>query len=194
MVPVVHHQGHQGHHRVKGDTADMGPLQLDHKTRRDGGQASHIVVDYPDVHPGGSLFLQDLLHCVPHPSGAYDEGFQEDKPLCLFQILQQMRKHGFAAGKILDRGVFPGGPWPVFGNIGGQLPSRGSSSMTWSGCWATSPRCRRSTASIRRRIRREGRLLPQNKYISPPNTGVMRSEPSRQWCRPGSRPCAPETG
>ena len=50
---------------------------------------------------------QDLFNAVPHAAVAHDEKFQKDALFSLFQIGQQLRIHGFAAGKILRASVLP---------------------------------------------------------------------------------------
>ena len=125
VVAVIHDQRHQRHHRVKRDTADMRPLHLHHEIGRQTQQTAEIVVDEPDIHPLCRLADKDVLYPLPHLAGADDEELEEDEPLCLFEVGQQVRVHGLTAGVIFCRGVFPCGVRPVLRNIPAQSPAGG---------------------------------------------------------------------
>ena len=107
VVAVVHHQRDQGHHRVERDAADVRPLHPHDKIGRQAQQTAKIIVDQTHIHALCRLAAQDLLDAIPHTAMAYDEKFQKDALLSLFQIGQQLRIHCFTAGKILRTGVLP---------------------------------------------------------------------------------------
>ena len=114
---MVHHQREQRHHGVERDAPDVRPLHAHHKIRGQAQQAAEIVVDQPHVHPLGSLAAQNFLDAVPHISVADDEELQKNRLLGLFEIGQQLRVHGLAAGEILRAGVLPGRVGAVFRHI-----------------------------------------------------------------------------
>ena len=107
VVAVVHHQREQRHHRVERDAADVRPLHAHDEIGGQTQQTAKIIVDQAYIHALRSLAAQDLFNAVPHAAVAHDEKFQKDALFSLFQIGQQLRIHGFAAGKILRASVLP---------------------------------------------------------------------------------------
>ena len=54
------------------------------------GQNTGSVIHYPDFYPFLRLCLQDIQDALPHFSFRNDKEFQKNKPLCLFQLRQDI--------------------------------------------------------------------------------------------------------
>src|SRR5699024_11979660 len=69
----------------------------------------------------GALSLHDALPI--YFAGADDERLEEDELFSPAQVLQQVWEHRLAAGKIFHRGILPGRPGAVFGDIAADRKS-----------------------------------------------------------------------
>ena len=79
------------------------------------GKAAEAVIDQSDIHSFFSLFFKDIKDRLPHYPVIYDEIFNENKMLCLLQLMHQNRKHIISYLKILCCGI-------LVNRISGILP------------------------------------------------------------------------
>ena len=109
VVPVVHDQRKDRHHRVEGHAFDARLFQPGVISRGKPGDAAHVVVDHADLHALSGLLLQHLQDAFPHLSFRNDEVFQKNEMPRAFQILHHVREHFLARGIISDLRIRIGG-------------------------------------------------------------------------------------
>ena len=105
MVPVVEPHGEHRHKAVEGPALDALELQLLGKIPGEGGEAPHVVIDDPHIHPLADFLFQDLKNTVPNLSKINDKILQKDIALRSPKLFQQGLKCLVSQRKVAGPGV-----------------------------------------------------------------------------------------